>query len=75
MASYTEKLGLKKPEGTDKFNIGDFNDNMDIIDGIPDMVSSGGGLESGKSAMLLSGFTADTSLIGQMDTAEEVTET
>lgn len=74
MASYTEKLGLKKIELTDKFDPEDFNGNMDIIDTIPEM-TAGGGLESGKSAMLLSGFTADTSLIGQMDTAEEVTET
>lgn len=75
MASFTENLGLKKPDRSDKFSIEDFNGNMDIIDGIPDMISSGGGLESGKSAMLLSGFTADTSLIGQIETAEEVTET
>ena len=36
MASFTENLGLKKP---DRFSIEDFNSNMDIIDTIPDMTS------------------------------------
>ncbi len=30
--NYTENIGLKKPEGTDLFNIADFNENSDIID-------------------------------------------
>ena len=30
--SYTINLNLKKPEGTDFYNVGDFNDNADIID-------------------------------------------
>ena len=29
---YTKKLGLKKPEISDKFDIADFNENADIID-------------------------------------------
>ena len=37
MASFTENLGLKKPDRTDRFSIEDFNGN--IIDTIPDMVS------------------------------------
>ena len=37
MASFTENLGLKKPDRTDRFSIEDFNGNMDIIDTIPDM--------------------------------------
>ena len=32
MASFTENLGLKKPDRTDRFSIEDFNGNMDIID-------------------------------------------
>lgn len=39
MASFTENLGLKKPDRTDKFSIEDFNSNADIIDTIPDIVS------------------------------------
>lgn len=39
MASFTENLGLKKPDRTDRFSIKDFNGNMDIIDTIPDMAS------------------------------------
>ena len=39
MASFTENLGLKKPDRTDRFSIEDFNGNMDIIDTIPDMAS------------------------------------
>jgi len=30
---YTEKLGLRKPEGTDSVNIEDLNYNADVIDG------------------------------------------
>ena len=33
MASFTENLGLKKPDRTDRFSIEDFNGNMDIIVG------------------------------------------
>lgn len=40
MAEYTKNLGLKKPDRTDKFSIEDFNSNADIIDTIPDIVSS-----------------------------------
>ena len=32
MASFTENLGLKKPDRLDRFSIEDFNGNMDIID-------------------------------------------
>ena len=39
MASFTENLGLKKPDRLDRFSIEDFNGNMDIIDTIPDMAS------------------------------------
>ncbi len=37
--NYTKNLGLRKPSRSDRFNIEDFNGNMDIIDGIPDMAS------------------------------------
>lgn len=37
--NYTKNLGLRKPNRSDRFNIKDFNGNMDIIDGIPDMAS------------------------------------
>ena len=40
MASFTENLGLKKPDRSDRFSIEDFNGNMDIIDTIPDMALS-----------------------------------
>lgn len=30
--NYTDNLGLKKPESTDFYNVGDFNDNADQID-------------------------------------------
>ena len=39
MASFTENLGLKKPDRSVRFSIEDFNGNMDIIDTIPDMAS------------------------------------
>lgn len=39
MASFTENLGLKKPDRSNRFSIEDFNGNMDIIDTIPDMAS------------------------------------
>lgn len=39
MAEYTKNLGLKKPDRSDRFSIEDFNDNIDIIDIIPDMAS------------------------------------
>jgi len=32
MATYTTNLNLKKPAGTDTADIGDINDNMDILD-------------------------------------------
>lgn len=32
MATYTDNYGLKKPEGTDIYNIEDFNGNADAID-------------------------------------------
>ena len=37
--NYTKNLGLRKPSRSDRFNIEDFNGNMDIIDTIPDMAS------------------------------------
>lgn len=37
--NYTKNLGLRKPSRSDRFNIEDFNGNMDIIDTIPDIVS------------------------------------
>lgn len=33
MATYTPKLNLKKPAGTEDINVADINENMDIIDG------------------------------------------
>lgn len=35
MATYTDKLGLIKPAGTDPFLLSDFNDNTDAIDRAP----------------------------------------
>lgn len=32
MATYTTNYNLKKPEGTDFYNIADFNGNADILD-------------------------------------------
>ena len=32
MASYTTNYNLKKPDATDFINVGDLNDNVDIID-------------------------------------------
>lgn len=37
--NYTKNLGLRKPNRSDRFNIEDFNGNMDIIDTIPDIAS------------------------------------
>lgn len=34
MATYTKNLKLKKPHQDDYYNINDFNENMDIIDGL-----------------------------------------
>lgn len=33
MAAYTEHYGLTMPEAADPYDIGDFNENMDTIDG------------------------------------------
>ena len=33
MPNFTPNLNLKKPLTTEFYNIADFNDNMDIIDG------------------------------------------
>lgn len=43
---YTEKLGLKKPEISDKFDIADFNENMDILD---ELEGGGGGGDTSKN--------------------------
>lgn len=37
----TTNLGLKKPATTDKYNVQDFNDNADILDGFVTKVASG----------------------------------
>lgn len=37
----TTNLGLKKPDPTDSYNVQDFNDNMDILDGVVKKVISG----------------------------------
>ena len=42
MATYTPKLNLKKPAGTEDINVADINGNMDIIDstcGLTDVTS------------------------------------
>jgi hypothetical protein len=69
LASFTEKLGLKKPDRSDKFSIEDFNGNMDIIDTIPDM-ASGQSVPVGTAYAAAYG-AAVTPVIG---TATEVTE-
>lgn len=69
MASFTEKLGLKKPDRTDRFSIEDFNGNMDIIDTIPDMVS-GASVPVGTAY----GWTEGTAVTPVIGTATEVTE-
>lgn len=69
MASYTEKLGLKKVELTDKFDPEDYNGNMDIIDTIPEM-TSGASVPVG-TAYAASYGAAVTPVVG---TGSEVTE-
>ena len=69
MASYTEKLGLKKVELTDKFDVEDFNGNMDIIDTIPKMTS--GATVTAGTAYAASYGAAVTPVVG---TGSEVTE-
>ena len=69
MASFTENLGLKKPDRSDRFSIEDFNGNMDIIDTIPDIVS-GASVPVG-TAYAASYGAAVTPVVG---TGSEVTE-
>lgn len=37
---YTDKLGLKKPDLTDYVNVGDMNQNMDVLDEEVDIVKT-----------------------------------
>lgn len=67
--NYTKNLGLRKPSRSDRFNIEDFNGNMDIIDGIPDM-ASGASVPVG-TAYAASYGAAVTPVVG---TGSEVTE-
>jgi hypothetical protein len=69
LASFTEKLGLKKPDRSDRFSIEDFNGNMDIIDTIPDM-ASGASVPVGTAY----GWTEGTAVTPVIGTATEVTE-
>ena len=69
MASFTESLGLKKPDRLDRFSIDDFNGNMDIIDTIPDM-ASGASVPVGTAY----GWTEGTAVTPVIGTATEVTE-
>lgn len=66
MASYTEKLGLKKVELTDKFDPEDYNGNMDIIDTIPEM-TSGASVPVGTAY----GWTEGTAVTAVVGTASE----
>ncbi len=72
MASFTEKLGLKKPDRSDRFSIEDFNGNMDIIDTIPDM-ASGASVPVGTAYGWTEG-TAVTAVVGVASEYMEVTE-
>ena len=72
MASYTEKLGLKKVELTDKFDPEDYNGNMDIIDTIPEM-TSGASVPVG-TAYAASYGAAVTPVVGTATEYTEVTE-
>lgn len=69
MASFTENLGLKKPDRSDRFSIEDFNGNMDIIDNIPDM-ANGASVPVGTAY----GWTEGTAVTPVIGTATEVTE-
>lgn len=69
MASFTENLGLKKPDRTDRFSIEDFNGNMDIIDTIPDIVS-GASVPVGTAY----GWTEGAAVTAVVGTAAEYTE-
>lgn len=72
MASFTENLGLKKPDRLDRFSIDDFNGNMDIIDTIPDM-KSGASVPVGTAYGWTEG-TAVTAVVGVASEYMEVTE-
>lgn len=69
MASFTENLGLKKPDRSDRFSIEDFNGNMDIIDTIPDM-ASGASVPVGTAY----GWTEGAAVTAVVGTAAEYTE-
>lgn len=64
--NYTKNLGLRKPSRSDRFNIEDFNGNMDIIDGIPDM-ASGASVPVGTAY----GWTEGTAVTAVVGTASE----
>ena len=72
MASFTENLGLKKPDRTDRFSIEDFNGNMDIIDTISDM-ASGASVPVGTAYGWTEG-AAVTAVVGVAIEYTEVTE-
>lgn len=72
MASFTENLGLKKPDRLDRFSIEDFNGNMDIIDTIPDM-ASGASVPVGTAYGWTEG-AAVTAVVGVASEYTEVTE-
>ena len=70
--NYTKNLGLRKPNRSDRFNIEDFNGNMDIIDTIPDIVS-GASVPVGTAYAAAYG-TEVTPVVGTATEYTEVTE-
>lgn len=70
--NYTKNLGLRKPSRSDRFNIEDFNGNMDIIDTIPDIVS-GASVPVGTAYGWTEG-AAVTAVVGAASEYTEVTE-
>lgn len=67
--NYTKNLGLRKPNRSDRFNIEDFNGNMDIIDTIPDM-ASGASVPVGTAY----GWTEGAAVTAVVGTASEEVE-
>lgn len=57
MATYTENLNLKKPESDDFYNVEDFNENFEILDGAV-------GLKADKIGSFTSGNLASVSSAG-----------
>ena len=59
MADYTENYGFKKPSGSDKFSIEDFNGNMDMIDAAISQSSTSGQSEPAVAALSADALTSE----------------